>query len=201
MVMRWLDRWWPVWPLIAAVAAVGYLVMPVAWAGHLLSGAAGGTAVACTLAGVRRHRPPNGGGWLIFAVGVSLWMAGDIAYAVSDLREMTLPYPSIADVFYLSAYPVIAVGLFHPVRRGGRRSVSGLIDLAIVASGLGLIYWVMVVGPLWQDGTMPASARMTGIAYALGSVLLVGAGTPLLVRGGRATPSTWLLRIGLAVVF
>ena len=198
--MRWLGRWWPVWPLAGAFAAVGYLVMPAAWAGYLLSGTAGLTAVVCTVIGVRRHRPENTRGWLIFAAGVSLWMSGDLAYAVSDLRQATLPYPSIADFFYLSAYPVIAVGLFRLTGRGGRRSVSGLIDLAIVASGLALIYWVVVVGPLTRDGAMPGSVRAVTIAYTVASVILVGAVTPMLVRGGRATPSMWLLHIGIAVV-
>ena len=78
MGMRWLDRWWLLWPLAGLVVAVAYLNMPTEWSGYLLSGMSGLTAVACTLIGVRRHRPENARGWLVFAAGLGLWMAGDL---------------------------------------------------------------------------------------------------------------------------
>lgn len=199
--MRWLDRWWLLWPPAGLVVALAYLNMPNEWSGYLLSSMSGLTGVVSMLIGVRRHRPGNAGGWLLFAAGLGLWVAGDLTLAITDFRNQTLPYPSVADLFYLSGYPPLAVGLFRLVRHGGRRTASGLIDVAIVASGLSLIYWVAVVGPLADDTTLPADARAVSIAYAVTSIFLIGAGTPLLVRDGKATASTWLLRIGgVAVV-
>ena len=63
-------------------------------------------------------------------------------------------YPSPADFLYLAAYPMLVVGLVL-LSRGRRRDgdLAGVIDAAIVAIGIGLVFWVFVMHPIAAGST------------------------------------------------
>jgi len=48
--------------------------------------------------------------WRFLALGALVYLAGDVAQTVYELAG-DKPYPSIADVFYLSFYPLLLFGL------------------------------------------------------------------------------------------
>ena len=48
--------------------------------------------------------------WRLFALGIGGQLAGQIAFQVYDVLGKT-PYPSVADVLYLSFYPLVLAGL------------------------------------------------------------------------------------------
>jgi diguanylate cyclase len=80
--------------------------------------------------------------WWCFAAGQLLFVVGDVLYAVIDQVLHQSPFPSVADVFYVGGYPVLAVGLLVLIRgRISGRDRAGLIDAAIIATGLGLLSW------------------------------------------------------------
>jgi hypothetical protein len=55
--------------------------------------------------------------WLCFAVGLGLWFLGEVSWSVYTLLlSVELPYPSIADVFWLSGYIPIFIALFLYVK-------------------------------------------------------------------------------------
>ena len=89
--------------------------------------------VVAVVVGVRMWRPSRPLAWYLIAVGQLLFTVGD---AYSFYHEWVLglevPFPSIADGFYLVFYPVLAAGLLLLVRgRAPGRDTASLIDATI----------------------------------------------------------------------
>src|SRR5262245_15751272 len=84
--------------------------------------AIGTAGVIVALIGIRRRRPPNAGAWYAFVAGMALWVVGDAVYAINGLVFHRAAYPSVADLFYLSAYPTLIVGLSLLARAGRGRA-------------------------------------------------------------------------------
>ena len=101
------------------------------------------SAPAC---GGRRRRWPG----TCIAVGQLLFTVGD-AYSFFHewVLEVEVPFPSIADALYLVFYPVLAAGLLLLVReRAPGRDAASLIDATIITTGIGMLSWVFLIGPV-----------------------------------------------------
>ena len=139
--------------------------------------------------------------WRLLALGALFYLAGDVAQTVYELVGAK-PYPSIADVFYLSFYPLTLFGLLSfPVAGQGRGERARLgLDLAVVAlAGSGIVIYV-VLGPtvVSDSGSLLQSAF--SIAYPVGDMVLLVGLASLLLRGSApsAHRALQLLAAGLA---
>ncbi len=139
--------------------------------------------------------------WLLIALGLVAWTAGDVTYTVYDIVGVA-PYPSLADVFYLCLYPLMLAGIlsFPAARRGARERVRLGLDLAMVTlGGSGLVVY-FVLGPtaIGQDGGLLQIGF--SVAYPVGDlVLLVALGSALLRESGPSErQAERLLAAGLA---
>jgi hypothetical protein len=122
-----------------------------------------------------------------------------VLYAVIDLVLHQSPFPSVADGFYLGGYPVLAMGLLVLIRgRISGRDRAGLIDVAIIATGLGLLSWIFLMKPIAADPSLSLPERLISLAYPLGDVLLLAMAARLATSPGARTVSYRLL--GLALV-
>jgi diguanylate cyclase (GGDEF)-like protein len=190
-----LWRWWLV---AGVVATAGYFVAP---AGSLVSnlvynvvGLAAGVAV---LVAVRMYRPPRPAMWYWIAAGQFATALGDVTYEYFKYVLHEEPYPSFADVFYLASYPLALVGLLLLVR-GRRGRIAELIDAAIVATGLGLVFWVFVLHPIAADSAASLEG-VVSIAYPAVDVLLLALLVRLLMDPANRTPSTRLIGLAAAL--
>lgn len=155
--------------------------------------------VVAIVAGTAWHRPREWLPWLLFAAGQLLFVIGDVISGIYEhvLRDQS--FPSAADGFYLSGYPVLAAGLWLLVRhRSSGRDLGSLIDAAIVTAALGVVVWVSVMVPYTRDDSLSAVEKVFSIAYPLGDVLLLAFAAQLLLRSGARTVSFAL--IGLSLV-
>jgi diguanylate cyclase (GGDEF)-like protein len=191
------SRAWLWWPAGGVLALVLYVFLPGGGATSLAA-LVGVAAVVLTLVGVRRRPKSNRVAWWTFAVGLVLWVAGDTWYAYDTIATGAHPYPSWVDACYLSAYPLFVVALFRLSRYRRRRELAGIIDTAMIATGLGLVYWVFVIGPIVRDTSMPALMRLVTAAYPTAGVLLFAVVGPMLIQPGRRSPSAWMLTAGSA---
>jgi diguanylate cyclase (GGDEF)-like protein len=157
------------------------------------------SSVAAMVVGVRRLRPVRPLIWWCFAVGQLLFVIGDVLYAVIEQVLHQSPFPSAADGFYLVGYPVLAVGLLVLIRgRISGRDRAGLIDAAIIATGLGLLSWTFLMKPIATDPSLSLPERLISLAYPLGDVLLLVMVARLATSPGARTIAYRLL--GLALV-
>ncbi len=188
------------WLAAGVVATAVHFVLPEGGlAGSVVYDLIGlATAVGILLA-LRLHRPERPAMWRWFAAGQITFVIGDVIYGYYEQVLDKSPYPSPADVFYLASYPMLVMGLLLLVRR--RRSGSGdLIDAAIVATGIGLVFWLFVLQPVAADAGVSALERVTTVAYPAADTLLIALLARLFTSGGARSPSARLLVAGAVLM-
>ncbi|GLZ01955.1 hypothetical protein Acsp02_92060 [Actinoplanes sp. NBRC 103695] len=186
------------WLVAGVLALAGWRLLPEGLPQDIAYNVIGLASVAAILAGVRIHRPPRAAMWLWFAAGQFVWVIGDLVYEFYEYVLQQEPYPSIADAFYLSAYPMMVVGLLTLLR--ARRIGSGFIDAAIVGTSLGLVLWIFVIQPIAVDSDASLLERLIGVAYPAGDAMLLFLLAGLFTDGRKGSPSSRLLGVGVLLL-
>jgi diguanylate cyclase (GGDEF)-like protein len=195
------------WPAIAAVIATVavYLVIvalgsgttwPMVVFGDLaLVAAPLFAAISCVIA-YRRVTGSARYGWALIGAGMAAWLLGELIWCFFELiRHWAIPYPSLADVFYLLTLPLMIAGMLalFTVRPS---AVRALLDAFIVSASLLFVTWAFIVGPSIDQGQGNRWATVVGLAYPLGDVALV---TMALILLGHLAPDQWE-PVGMLVV-
>ena len=159
-------------------------------------------AVVCIVIGVVRYRPSVPRAWLFIAAGIFMWFLGDLVWGIYEVAGRD-PFPSLADLFYVAGYPLIAAGLGSAAHlRSGRivASETGtLIDGLLVALLALLLAWVYLIDPILDDSTLTGAEKLVSVAYPLGDVLLVSFAVRFVMGTSWRVPSLWLLVVGLGL--
>jgi diguanylate cyclase (GGDEF)-like protein/PAS domain S-box-containing protein len=194
------SRPWIWYPLLAGAVAVLYLAGPLS-AGPVFNLLGASSAVAVT-AGARRWRPRARLGWDLIALGQVLFVTGDVlAYNHKALFGSELPFPSIADPFYLAIYPCLVLGLIVLMRASDpSRDRGNLIDALVITTGVGTLAWVFLMAPYAHDGDLTLTAKMTSLAYPVMDLLLLAMSARLVLRGAHRGTSSSLLAIALVAL-
>ena len=199
------PAWWTSLPAPyagASLALVGvFLVLPSEAARAVLYDALAASAVVAILVGVRIHRPAKPLPWYLLAAGFASFVAGEITWHAYGLVLEQDPFPSVADLFYLVGYPLIAAALLLLARdRGAGREQerAGVLDAAIVTVAAFVVSWVFLVDPYAADGSLPLVDRALSALYPLMDVLLLTFLVRILFVPGRRAPAVVLLAAGLA---
>jgi signal transduction histidine kinase len=125
--------------------------------------------------------------WYLFAWGQLLFVLGDVvAYNYESLFGSALPYPSVADGFYLGFYPVLIAGLLlliHQHRAG--RDRGSLIDAMMITVAAAALSWTYLMAPYAHDASLGFSTKLVSIAYPLMDVLVLGVLVRLVTGSGR----------------
>jgi hypothetical protein len=186
---------------LGLVAVAIYLTLPYNLESAVMYDAIAGTSVLAILAGVWIHRPARPLPWLLLAAGFACFVAGEIVWHVYWFGLGQDPFPSVADVFYLAGYPLLAAGLLILARDRGSergRERAGLLDAAIVTVAAFVVTWVFLVEPYAGDESLSTVDQILSAAYPLMDVLLLTLLVRLLFTPGRRTPAVWLLALGMA---
>jgi signal transduction histidine kinase len=181
---------------LAAVAGFYFVSVPglPSWAPRLvLDGCIVLSAAIAILVGVRRNRPGYRTPWFLIAAYQFVYVAADLLfYAYHYVREDTR-FPAPADVFYVSKYAFLVVGLLLIARR---RSVGGdrtsLLDALVLASAGSLLCWEFLMRPYF-DGDMGLLVRATSLAVPAMDIGVLVVALRLFVGSGRRVPAFYLL--------
>jgi diguanylate cyclase (GGDEF)-like protein/PAS domain S-box-containing protein len=184
----------------AAGVATLYLAGPLNY-GPVFN-AIGASGVIAIVLGVRINRPSGRLPWYLIAVGLSLFVTGDVlAYNYHAIFGTALPFPSVADLAYLPVYPVTVLGLVLLVRkRSPGRDLPSLLDSAMVTTGLALLSWVFLIAPYAHNGSLGLGSKLVAIAYPLGDILMLGVAVRMAVGSGRRSPAYYMVIAGLVAV-
>jgi len=142
--------------------------------------------------------------WLLLGLGFAAFCIGDVIWAWIEIVLEANPFPSLADVGYLSFYPLILAGLLTfplALRTRGERTKFWL-DALIVAGAGGTILWYFVFLPALQAVADEPIKAIFGIGYPIGDLLLLlGIATVLLRRPDAGTTGALrILAVGTAVM-
>ena len=160
----------------------------------------GASAVVMAIVGIVRNAPDRRLPWALMAAGQALFVAGDVLWNwYAMLGEE--PFPSLADVLYLSGYPFLAAGLFLLIRRrigGGDR--GGLLDAAILTTACAILSWTFIIQPQMGGTDIDSLSLGITLAYPLADLLLIGFAMGLLTTPGARTTSFRLLGASLVAL-
>ncbi|WP_249998074.1 bifunctional diguanylate cyclase/phosphodiesterase [Actinoplanes sp. M2I2] len=158
------------------------------------------SAAAMVLVGVRVHQPSRRLPWYLLSAVVASFTLGDTTYNIlTDFLGVENPFPSLADVFYLIVYPMIAVALLVFIRaRAGADNRAALLDALVPTAGLGLLAWVFLISPYVRDTGLGFVEKLVSVGYPLGDVLALAMLARLLTAGGRKPVALTVLVAGVA---
>jgi signal transduction histidine kinase len=166
-----------------------YPALPHGTAQSVVYDAVGVVSAAAIGWGALRNRPSFRLPWLLFALG-------NLSFAVADVIFNVLvdpPVPSVADVFYLGGYPLLAAGIvLLVVRAGGLHRVAALVDAAIVTVAFTLAQWAFAIDRI-VDGGGSTATRAVDSAYPLMDVLLLACLAGFFITAAWRTPAFLLL--------
>ncbi|GIF20254.1 diguanylate cyclase (GGDEF)-like protein [Actinoplanes tereljensis] len=191
-------RLWRGWVAAGLLAVVGYYLIPAdTFGANLVYDGIGLTSGLLILVALRLHRPARPAMWYLFAAGQILSVLGDFTWEYYEYVRHEEPYPSFADLFYVGSYLPLIAGLLLLVRRR-RGNAGGVLDAAMVATGLGLAIWVFVLHPVAIAGSASTLERFISTAYPALDALLLAMLALLFVEPAARTASTNML--GIAAV-
>ncbi len=158
----------------------------------------GFSSAVAIVAAIRIHRVARLA-WALIAAGLVTFVVGDVlAYNYSRLFGEELPFPSVADGFYLATGPLLIAGLVMLVRkRNPAHDRATLIDVLILTISAGSMSWAFLIAPYAHDAALSISTRLTSIAYPLVDLGIAACVARLALGRGRRSASLRLLIAGV----
>src|SRR4051812_30492572 len=191
------PRWW-LWFLVGGAVCIALyyllpLTKPPAVATDLMALVFPIAATTAVVPGIRLHRPARRRPWVLLAAGEGCNLLGDLIGTIQRNVFHVDPYPSLADVGYLAAYPVIGAALVLLVRRRTPGSHKpALIDASVLSVALGLLWWLYLIRPMTTAGGTSLE-RAVSVAYPVADMLLLAVALRLALGVGARTVSFALL--------
>jgi diguanylate cyclase (GGDEF)-like protein/PAS domain S-box-containing protein len=156
------------------------------------------TSVAAVAAGIVRYRPRPAAPWVLVGAALLVETVGDMVFqGLGGSVGGNGPFPSAADAIYLGLYPLAVFALLGFVLRDTPEYSRGtLLDVLIVAVGLGALSWSVFVVPSAHLAYQSAMGRTVLITYLLGDTLVLALALQLPLAGRLRTASVPLLLVG-----
>ena len=132
--------------------------------------------------------------WLLMALGLGGWAAGDLYWGLVLADDPDPPYPSVADALYLVVYPASYVTLVLLLRsRMTHFRASVWLDGAIGALAVGAVAAAVAFQPI-VDATSGSGATVaTNLAYPVGDLALLGLVVAAIGMSGWRPGRAWIL--------
>jgi len=125
-------------------------------------------------------------GWTLMGVSAGLWAAGEVTWSIYEVGlGVAVPYPSLADVGFLSAVPFAIAGIraFWSDARGTSARWRVWFDGVIVALALTSTAWGFGLRTVYE-AQQPLTTKVLNLAYPVSDILI---GTVLILAIRRAT--------------
>jgi diguanylate cyclase (GGDEF)-like protein len=153
----------------------GYFALPGPLSQDALYQFIGIASVVCILIGIHLHRPDDRLSWVLLALGGTCFTMGDAMESVYEvILHQAIPFPSVADAFYLAGYPFVFAGILRLTRspnHNARR--EDYADAAIVALGALAISWSFLMNSYVHDGSLTTFGKLVILAYPIMDIFLV----------------------------
>ena len=190
--------------LLALLALVGLELLRGHWLGDTLAPYVTpvvvlGSGIACLLraAAAPSERRP----WQLIGAGLVFYGTGSVVYNIALAPSATVPFPSVADAFWLSLYPFTFIGVVLLV--GARHvnvNASLWLDGFIGGSVVTALCAVFVLHPVLDLTVDQGMASAVRLAYPTFDLLLTGFAVVLWGVGGWRFDTWLLLAAGFAVI-
>ena len=180
-----------------------YFFAPPGWGHHLIYDLLGLSSVIAILCGIYIYKPANPWVWYLFALGNFGFVVGDATRAYYEVVQgVQSPFPGLADVGYLAAYPILIAGMVLLVRgRDKGNDSANVIDSLILTVSVGVVMWVYLMEPYLTDPTITTLEMLISIAYPLMDLLILGMAARIMISPGVRPAAYYLLMISISGLF
>jgi diguanylate cyclase len=139
--------------------------------------------------------------WLILAIGIGFYAAGDLYYTLVLESEASIPTPSVSDALYLLFYPCAYVTIVRLIGAHIRNiHASVWLDGAIGALSLAAVGSALVLEPVIHTTHGNLASVTTNLAYPLVDLVLIVFVFGVFALTGWRPGRAWLLIVlGFAV--
>lgn len=114
----------------------------------------------------------RGKAFLFLTLGMAFWAIAELGWLVAVVFLDVKPFPSFVDIFYLVAYPLLAIGFWLEYRMGeirwtAKKAISlSLVSLVLIGlTGYFGIYYA-------YDATNTGLENLVNVLYGVGDVIL-----------------------------
>jgi len=155
---------------------------------------------------VQDERLSRGQRWapVLLGLGILSFVIGQVYFAYYEsVLHRAPPVPSFADADLLSQYPLLLLGILllpaHAIPAASRTRIA--LDGLMVMTAAVTFSWYFVLGPIVEQGSESAVAKVVSLAYPLADIVLI-ASLLLASRPGEQAlrPAIRLLALGLLIV-
>ncbi len=139
-------------------------------------------------------------GWLLLFISQFSFFLGDVFFSYYDLVLKQSPSPTIADAFYLFAYPLFLASILSLPSADFKTSerIKLLLDTGIILISSILIYWSLLIAPtIEQNLGTDALTMFLAVAYPIGDLILLFALIELLFRRRKNLGTNPFVFLGL----
>lgn len=191
---------WGYCALIAALLAVGVLApIPAAGMAWIVVWALG---LAALVVGILWLRPERPAAWWLIAVSLLFGLGAGIvaSFAVLGSGAGTPPpgLLEVSGVLRFFSYLALVVGVALLSRSAeGRSRLGDVLDAALVACGVFVLLWVLVISPARNPRPGQAATVTELVLYPVGVLLVFALAAKLLFTVGARTASLRLLMLGI----
>ncbi len=182
---------------VVAAASLAYPVVPERFQSWLYSGVSV-VVILAILHGIRAHRPANRLPWSLLAAGLTISLAGDIAFDIYADVAGSVPFPSFVDGLYLAFYPVLFLMLGSMLAALGRPDRTAWVDASIWTIGAATLLWEPLIEPVVVRSDGSPFAVTVALLYPLLDLGLLLMVLRMLVGRASVNPS-YLLLVGALV--
>ena len=152
---------------IVGMASAYFMLSPTPTTKLALYNGVGLLSLLGTIVSIRIHRDRYQTPWILFALGQASFLTADVIYYWLETHSNSVPFPSIADGFYLLMYPLVLGGLALKIRKNstGTKDWAGLIDAGIFGIALFSVLWVLVMDSYVPIAGQATSERLISLLY------------------------------------
>ncbi|MDR9437191.1 MAG: GGDEF domain-containing protein [Thiohalophilus sp.] len=170
------EHTWQVLTGIALLLFALYVALPYGTFTSSIYVAASVFAAVAVAFAVRRRPLFFPYAWLLLAGGLALCAIGHAIWYWLDLYGLE-PFPSLADIFYLVAYPLFAASLWL-LGSQSIRDDGALSDALIVGISAAVLSWALLIAPYVYDPDLTLLQLFISAAYPVADLILL----PLILR-------------------
>jgi len=156
-------------------------------------------AFLCSLSCLRRYgisrKLDFGAVWMLFTLGTGIWVLAESTWAFYYfVLQVAVPYPSVADFFYVGGYLPIIAGLLGYLDTFRVALTRRRLGYSLVVIGCGITLALTFVLPVELGQNLSAINFLTDMIYpVLDLVLLSLAVLSLAIFAGGSIAKWWML--------
>lgn len=191
--------WWLIHLGFGGLIILAVLVLPSGAERQTLQLMASLSVIPAIILGIRLNRPEHRFGWWALVAAVSTAVVSNVTWPVLQAAGLISTSPAV-DLLYYLTYPILAFALaVLPALPRGKRA-AGFTEAGIIASGAAVVWWTLLVDPLFADLGGQEIDQTHIMVFPLLDMALLALALRLLLLTEATSPAFALIAVGCAAL-